>query len=243
MKYIIKKQSNNIILVLILVTINFAQAQIPSKTYFYEEKVDKNNITHELHIDDDYFIHTMYENNPAHFIMTRGGFAQIEGDRLVVLLEFNSNFENDELRMLSIPFTQEGENLILDMKSKSMFKPLPELSQDLDGQWFFATLGPDNGQERRGEENSRKTLKLLTDGRFQWIAYNTDTMKFSGTGGGSFSSKDGEYIEHIEFFSKDDSRVGAMLSFNYEIKHDDWHHTGKNSKGEPMYEIWTKRKN
>ena len=39
----------------------------------------------------------------------------------------------------------------------------------------------------------------------------------------------------------DDSRVGAKLVFAYGIKEGYWHHTGKNSKGEPMYEIWAKR--
>ena len=128
------------------------------------------------------------------------------------------------------------------MKTKKTFKPAPLLTQDLDGKWLFATRGPDEDQERRGEENPRKTLKILKDGRFQWIAYQTETMKFSGTGGGSFTSEDGKYTENIEFFSKDDSRVGATLKFNYDLKENDWHHTGKNSKGEPMYEIWTKRK-
>jgi hypothetical protein len=66
-------------------------------------------------------------------------------------------------------------------------------------------------------------------------------MKFSGTGGGSFTSENGKYVESIEFFSRDNTRVGAVLEFKYELKGDDWHHTGLNSKGEPMYEIWAKR--
>tara|TARA_R110000764_G_scaffold4148_5_gene17288 strand:+ start:589 stop:834 length:246 start_codon:yes stop_codon:yes gene_type:complete len=79
------------------------------------------------------------------------------------------------------------------------------------------------------------------DNTFQWIAYDTESFKFSGTGGGSYSSLNEIYKEQIEFFSKDNSRVGAELEFNYKLKGNDWHHTGKNSKGEPMYEIWSKR--
>ncbi len=242
MKNSIKNYSKNIVICLLLAISNVVHAQIPSKTYFFEEKVDQNNITHELQVDGDYLIHTVYKKSPAQFIMTRGGFTQVEGNRLIVLLEFNSNYEKDQLRTLSIPFELNGKDLILEMKSKYLFKPAPSMEQDLDGKWLFATRGPDTGQERRGEENPRKTLKLLKDGRFQWIAYNTETMKFHGTGGGSFTSQDGKYIEHIEFFSKDNSRVGAELTFNYELKGNDWHHTGNNSKGEPMYEIWAKRK-
>jgi hypothetical protein len=85
-------------------------------------------------------------------------------------------------------------------------------------------------------------LKFLKDGTFQWIAYDTESFRFSGTGGGSYSYNDGVYTEHIEFFSKDNSRVGASLNFNYKLNGDDWQHTGNNSKGEPMHEIWAKRK-
>lgn len=111
----------------------------------------------------------------------------------------------------------------------------------MDGAWLFATRGPDNGQERRGEESSRKTLKFLKDGTFQWIAYDTDSFKFSGTGGGNYRAKNGIYTEQITYFSRDSSRVGATLEFKYDLKGNDWNHTGTNSKGEPMYEIWTKR--
>ena len=215
-------------------------AQIQPSVYIS----DVDNIRHELKIDDGYMVYTEYQQSPPKFIRTLGGFSRVEeaaGKRLVVLLEFNSAYEKDSLRQLSIPMEIDGENLVLDWESKMTFVPIAEKSQDLDGAWLFATRGPDEGQERRGDENPRKTLKFLQDGRFQWIAYNTDTFEFFGTGGGSFSSVDGKYIENIDFFSRDDSRVGATLEFDYELKDGDWHHTGKNSKGEPLYEIWAQR--
>ncbi len=135
----------------------------------------------------------------------------------------------------------EGDILYLDWFEKLKLIPIKNTNQDLDGQWLFATRGPDEGQERRGEANSRKTLKYLQDGRFQWIAYDTNGMQFKGTGGGNYTSVNGVYTENIEYFSRDNARVGASLEFNYEVKGADWHHTGKNSKGEPMYEIWSRR--
>lgn len=202
---------------------------------------DVDNLRHELKITDDYFIHSVYLEAPAKFIKTVGGFYTTEENTLNVKLEFNSDHENDGATELSIPILREGDKLIFKTEPELVFLQVESLEQELDGAWLFATRGPDEGQERRGEENPRKTLKFLLDNRFQWIAYNTETFKFSGTGGGSFSSRDGSYIEKIDFFSKDDSRVGATLTFDYEIKGNDWHHKGKNSKGEPMYEIWSKR--
>ncbi|MDO6809994.1 hypothetical protein Q4603_15325 [Zobellia galactanivorans] len=241
MKTTIKIRTKCMVLFLILATTHLVSAQMASKSYLFEEHIDQKNTTHELHINDGYLVHTVYEKSPARFIMTRGGFVKVEGNHLIVDLEFNSNYENDQLKTLQIPFEQKEDALVLELKSSATFKPIAPLTQALDGKWLFATRGPDTGQERRGEENPRKTLKLLMNGRFQWIAYHTDSMKFFGTGGGSFSSKNGHYTENIDFFSKDDSRVGATLKFDYELKGSDWHHTGNNSKGEPMYEIWAKR--
>ena len=227
------------ILFSILLTISLsAFAQISSGIYIS----DVDHVRHELKVSATYLIHSVYEKSPAKFIKTLGGFYTTADNMLQIKMEFNSNFQKDSLRILDIPMQIEDGNLVLGRESKIIFELQESNSQDLEGQWLFATRGPDKGQERRGDANARKTLKFLMNGRFQWIAYQTETFKFSGTGGGSYSAQDGAYIENIEYFSRDDSRVGASLKFNYEIKGDDWHHTGKNSKGEPMYEIWGKRK-
>lgn len=206
----------------------------------YHARVD--NVHHELKINANYLTHSVYEKSPEKFIKTLGGFYTVTDANLKVKLEFNSNHEEDGLTELTLSYSQEGEKLTLENGQTLHFTASEKSQQDLDGPWLFATRGPDNGQDRRGEENPRKTLKYLQGDRFQWIAYNTETMKFFGTGGGSFSSKDGVYTENIEYFSRDNSRAGASLKFNYEIKDKDWHHKGKNSKGEPMYEIWSRRK-
>lgn len=215
----------------------YLNAQISPGVYIS----DLDNVRHELKMTGDYMIHSIYEKDPARFIKTVGGFYDIDGLELNVKLEFNSNHESDGVTTLNLPFAIRDGQLVLGTSPKLTFSQVEPRQQELDGQWLFATRGPDEGQERRGDENPRKTLKFLQDNRFQWIAYHTETFKFSGTGGGSFSSENGKYIEKIEFFSRDDSRVGAELKFEYELKNGDWHHKGKNSKGEPMYEIWAQR--
>lgn len=232
------KLAQKLLWICLLVFVWSATGQITPGIYH----ANADNVHHELKIDGNYLIHSVYEESPAKFIKTLGGFYTVENNNLKVKLEFNSNYEEDGIAELTLPYSQEKEKLILKNGQTLSFTLSKEAQQDLNGSWLFATRGPDNGQERRGEENPRKTLKYLQGNRFQWIAYNTGTMKFFGTGGGSFSSKDGIYTENIEYFSRDNSRVGASLKFNYEIKGKDWHHKGKNSKGEPMYEIWSKRK-
>ena len=197
--------------------------------------------TYELKLTEEYFVLSTYKTSPAEFLQTIGGYYTAEDGMIKVDLEFNSDYEKDSIRHVDIPYKATEGLLIFNLAENIVFQPNASPAQDLDGSWLFATRGPDTGQDRRGEESARKTMKFLLDGRFQWIAYHTETMKFSGTGGGSYSSKDGRYIESIEYFSRDNSRVGAELGFDYETKGNDWHHTGLNSKGEPLYEIWAKR--
>lgn len=217
------------------------QAQIESGVYKAVEALDNGERNYLLLVSKDYMIHTVYDQDPADFIESRGGFYSMEGDSLLVELEFNSGFEQNGERMHRALVKEEGSALIFNGNKQRAYQREPAQKQDLDAQWLFATRGPDTGQDRRGESNPRKTLKYLQDGYFQWIAYHTESMKFSGTGGGRYTAQDGTYTEMIQFFSRDNSRVGAELQFQYEIKDNDWHHRGKNSKGEPMYEIWGRR--
>ena len=204
---------------LLLLAAATTSAQIGPGVYIAE--VD--GVSHELKIGEDYLIHSSYSATPAKFIRTVGGFYSLADSILQVKLEFNSNHADDGLTTLSLSVVLKDNQLILPMDGDLIFKKQETTQQALDGVWLFASRGPEEGQERRGEENPRKTLKYLQDSRFQWIAYHTDTMEFFGTGGGEFTSKDGKYVESIEYFSRDDSRVGAELDFKYEIKSGDWH--------------------
>ncbi|NAS10732.1 hypothetical protein [Poritiphilus flavus] len=224
--------------ILALTIAYFAQAQISPGVYIAGKQGEAAATIKELKVTDNYLIHTVYESSPANFIKTSGGYYTLEGEKINVALEFNSDYEADGLRKMSLAYKNSDDGLIIDGLT---YVKQPSNKQDLDGQWLFGTRGPDTGQERRDDSKPRKTLKFLLDGHFQWIAYHTETFKFSGTGGGLFTSDQGKYIENIGFFSRDDSRVGAKLSFDYEIEGKDWHHKGNNSKGEPMYEIWARR--
>ena len=82
----------------------------------------------------------------------------------------------------------------------------------------------------------------MSGSRFQWIAFDTEKKKFRATGGGSYTTnEDGLYIEKIEFFSRDASRVGRSLSFDYRLFKGDWIHKGLSSKGAPVHEVWSLR--
>jgi len=96
--------------------------------------------------------------------------------------------------------------------------------------------------QETGNRGPRKTLKILSGTRFQWAAINPETKQFSGTGGGTYTFENGKYTENIEFFSRDNSRVGASLTFDGEVSGDKWKHSGNSSTGNPIAEIWTRER-
>ena len=98
-----------------------------------------------------------------------------------------------------------------------------------------------DGEMSKMTPGARRTMKILSGTRFQWIAYNVETGEFSGTGGGTYTTKNGKYTENIEFFSRDNSRVGASLTFDFSLEDGAWRHKGLSSKGDPIDEVWTKR--
>lgn len=189
---------------------------------------------------DGYFAYgaKMIEGNRFH--STRGGEFTIDGNNYRVIQDFNT--ENPELvgKEINFDIEMEGDQMtISDPINTFIWERISNEQDDLAGTWVIT------GRERNGEMSTmtpgdRRTVKILSGGRFQWIAFNSATTEFSGTGGGTYTARDGKYIENIEFFSRDDSRVGASLEFEYEVKDGKWHHRGKSSKGEPIYEIWSR---
>jgi hypothetical protein len=88
----------------------------------------------------------------------------------------------------------------------------------------------------------RKTLKMLTNSRYQVLALNSETGQFVGSSGGTWSGEGDNYTENIEFFSKDQSNVGRSLEFKRTFQDGLWLHTGKTTKGESMEEKWHRYK-
>ncbi len=200
-----------------------------SQVYNFNSVSNGKSITHKIMLDENYFVETQYLTKTSEFILTRGGYYnKTETNIIKVNLEFNSNFFKDSIKLFEIEKK--------DSWTKSFGKPI-----HLNGKWLMAGRITEEGEKRRDISRSRKTMKFLKDGNFQWIAFNTETFQFFGSGGGTYSAKNGIYKENIQFFSRNNSSVGRILPFNYSLKGVDWHHSGKSSKGNPIYEIWTKR--
>ena len=155
-----------LVLALLILATAFAQGQV----YQFTSGEENMEVQHRILMDSEYIIETTYQIDPPKFILTRGGYYKKEGNQLVADLEFNSNFEKDSLDVFKW--------------DKREWEQQTNHEQVLDGKWLMGGRVKPEGEQRRDITRSRKTLKFLVDGYFQWTAYNTEGFKFFGSGGG-----------------------------------------------------------
>lgn len=191
---------------------------------------------------EKYFSVAIYDVVNKIFTGTYGGSYFIDGDECVATIEFHSL--NPEMVGNEYRPTIRIENDILLLEAGSLPRQWKRLDDGspgkLAGAWLI-TGRMRNGEMTKMTPGARRTMKILSGTRFQWIAYNVETGEMSGTGGGTYTTRNGKYTENIEFFSRDNSRVGASLTFGFSLENGNWRHKGLSSKGDPIDEVWTKR--
>lgn len=192
------------------------------------EWTDENSHTHRIMMDNEYLVETIFETQDGKFVSARGGYYAKKEGRFNVAFEFNANLAKDSLKAITLDPTS--------------WEKVAATNADFDGKFLMAGRVKTEGEQRRDLNRSRKTMKFLQDGYFQWIAFDTNGLHFIASGGGTYTASEGAYIETIGFFSRDHSRVGKVLPFTYTLEGNDWYHQGKSSQGKPMHEIWTRRK-
>ncbi|RDY59645.1 membrane or secreted protein [Flagellimonas nanhaiensis] len=200
---------------------------------------DGTKVKYVIIVSGPYFSEAFYEKETGKFMGTFGGSYKTQDSIITYTFEYASF--NKEL----VGTTERASFKFADGKIHAGGMVWTRIDDGtpgkLNGAWLISGRKRDGEIRRRDTSGPRKTMKILSGTRFQWIAYNTETKEFLGTGGGTYTSLDGKYTENIGFFSRDDSRVGASLQFDFDLKEGDWHHSGLSSKGQPIYEIWSKR--
>ncbi|SHF43613.1 hypothetical protein SAMN05444008_1081 [Cnuella takakiae] len=208
----------------------------------------ENGVTHVLLVTDNYLSLTAYNQEDRLFLYTLGGPVQVKKDQLELTCEFHSLDTTKVGTPLLLPMRFNKE-MLTDVEAPiynnvalpKKWKQLDYGTSGLSGNWQITKRMQEGSLQTIHQTGSRKTIKLLTGTRFQWVAIDPGAKGFYGTGGGEYTFKEGKYTEHIAFFSRDSSRVGASLSFNGKLENGAWHHSGKSSRGDHIYEVWTRK--
>ncbi|MFK8161511.1 MAG: DUF4488 domain-containing protein [Lewinella sp.] len=235
------------LLLLVLSSLSL-QAQSPAtqllggwESTFMDDQGRRSKLT--MTIVDGFMVMTAYNADSGEFISTLGGRWRADWDNFSLTYEFDSSDSTQVGGVATMPYKLTGSVLIFN-EDKFWTRVDDGTPGALIGAWEII------GRKRNGEmqdltsrrKGPRKTMKILSGKRFQWIAFNTETKKFSATGGGSYTTNDeGLYIEKIEFFSRDPARAGQQLSFDFKLVNGDWVHRGFSTKGDPVHEVWSLR--
>ncbi len=190
---------------------------------------------------DGYQVLTTYDVASGAFIHSNGGTWKLEGDVMTEKVEFHTDNPERVGTEISFKVILTKNTIEIAESGKKLMRIDNGTPGALQGAWLMSGRISEGKKQLRDTSKPRKTMKILSGTRFQWIAYNTETKQFMGSGGGTYTTANGEYTEHIEFFSRDDSKAGRSLKFNYELIDDQWHHSGLSSKGAPIHEIWSVR--
>jgi hypothetical protein len=202
---------------------------------------ERNNEEQLLLFVDGYTTHTVYSKAGKKFRETRGGTYRISSNQLHVTLELDTANNEQTSSSLTYHFLVNGDELTIDANGKKVtYKKIDDGVAPLTGVWHITAQMREGKVVPIHRTGTRKTLKILSGTRFQWTAIDPGTKEFFGTGGGVYEFLNEKYTEEIEFFSRDGSRVGALLSFDGKLENGEWHHSGVSSKGEAIYEIWSR---
>ncbi len=233
-----------IIVLLICTFISFginAQSVIGAwESYHTSDKGEK--LKSVVIFSEGYQVLTIYNADTGKFVHSNGGTWKLEGDIMTEKVEFHT--DNSEVVGTEVSFKVSITDTTLRIVGSNR-KGLNRIDNGtpgkLQGAWLMSGRIRNGETQLRDTNRPRKTMKILSGTRFQWIAYNTETKQFMGTGGGTYTTINGEYTENIEFFSRDDSKAGRSLKFNYSLVDGKWLHTGFSSKGDPINETWSVR--
>lgn len=188
---------------------------------------------------DQYYTSTTYNKKDKRFIETNGGVFKTNDHTLLVTLEFDTNKKEKVGETIFYNYEVKGNQLTTNINGKTeTWVRIDKANTNLAGVWHITQRMQDGTLTPIHQTGTRKTLKILSGTRFQWAAINPGTKEFMGTGGGTYTFENGKYTEHIEFFSRDSSRVGASLGFDGKLENGNWHHSGFSSKGDKIYEVW-----
>jgi hypothetical protein len=187
---------------------------------------------------ENYLSISSYDLTNKKFIETWGGkYTLGVSEEIFIDIDFHSNNVNIISSSQSYNFKIKKKNLVfLDLK----FEKIEQKKENqLTGLWRITERANSEGKITEMPQTSRKTYKIMAGGYFQWFAIDTKSREFFGTGGGAYTLLNDSYTETIQFFSRDNNRVGAVLSFKAKIENGKWQHSGKSSKGDSIKEIWS----
>ncbi|PSL46694.1 hypothetical protein CLV51_103675 [Chitinophaga niastensis] len=185
---------------------------------------------------------TVTDFSDKNFIASYGGtWKAADGGETAVHITFNTANPSQAGQDATVPVGLENGHLITSAPGggKQEWTRLDDGTGTLAGNWQM-TAKEQDGKMNPITPGATQTFKMLSGTRFQWVVINVENGEFSDTGGGSYTFENGTYTEKIDFFSKDNARIGLALSFKGKVDGNNWDNNGLSPKGDVIHEVWSR---
>ncbi len=141
-------------------------------------------------MEDGYFTVAYFNTADKKFMGTFGGTYATSNGKLLQNFEYNTLDSTTVGTTNSLSYTLKDAQLQLngtrqDGNMQQTWAKINDsnITSPLEGTWRITGRAGQDGTINPMRRGPRKTLKILSDNWFQWIAFNTETKQFSGTGG------------------------------------------------------------
>lgn len=196
---------------------------------------------------NSYFTYASYEKDTGKFIEAGGGRYMYEFFNYREHYDIDSTKPERSGTTTNYKAVLEGDKLsITNLKTGrvEVWEKFDEANNfEMTTCWRIHEKQDEGDSDwRRIEYGPRKTLKMITNNRYQVLALNSETGKFVSSSGGTWSGENSTYTEQVEFFSKNQENVGRSLKFNRKYEYGLWYHTGRDTQGKVMMEKWLRYK-
>ncbi|NGZ90166.1 hypothetical protein [Psychroflexus maritimus] len=252
-----------VVLILSILFFNsFSYANNLNGAWKLDEVNGKKVETHVIQLfSDQFYTFSEYDKKTGDFVRAGGGTYLLENFRLQMFIEIDS--DNPALSNTSSIFKflqlEEDKIKLTSMKDSSKYEIWKRIDtanhKEMAKCWRIHKKQDEGDLDWRVIEYApRKTIKMLTDNYYQVLAFNKKTGQFIGSSGGTWSKtksnyfvgsnggsntkNSAKYIENIAFFSKNSTNVGRSLEFDLKISDGLWNHTGRQTDGKTLLEIW-----
>lgn len=115
---------------------------------------------------------------------------------------------------------------------------------DLMGTWRIVSYKYGDEAKFTAWPKDQVMLKHMTATHFTWATYDAKTGKVSRMAGGTYSFKNNEYVENLQYGMGDDvtALIGKPQKFTDQVDGAQWHHSGLLSQGLKIEEKWERVK-
>jgi hypothetical protein len=137
-----------------------------------------------------------------------------------------------------ITASSDGRARVWDVATGKPIAPLDHV-----GTWQLVSFKYGEATNWSNLPEGQRRIKLINPTHFSWVQYEAPSGKAQTMAGGTYTLKEGAYIETIEYAGEGMTEyLGKSQSFTIRVEGEEFHQSGRLSDGTQIEEVWQRVK-